>query len=214
MSVVYKHRKTNPWAFLNEYRGAGKNGVSFKGQWPTIPEMFKITVSRYSERNCFTIFDPDRITLTYKESLSKIEAAARWLYSKGIRKGDKVAVSGKNSPEWAVAYLGVLSMGGTVVPLDYQLKNEEMDLLLKTSCAKIFFVDEEKYPYYTENPRDLEAVVSLKKGTGEYIYSLDGQDADFEEIDEFDIAAILFTSGTTGKPKGVMLTHQNLVSDC
>ncbi|HOV39619.1 MAG TPA: AMP-binding protein, partial [Spirochaetales bacterium] len=108
---------TTPWAFLDEYRG-----TYFTGEWPTLPEMFRITTKRYGDRPCFTIYEGDeRISLTYNEALKKIEAVSRWLYSQGIRKGDKVAVTGKNSPEWAVAYLGILFAGATVVPIDYQL---------------------------------------------------------------------------------------------
>jgi long-chain acyl-CoA synthetase len=114
----------------------------FSGEWPTIPEMFKITVSRYPQRPCFTVFEPDRITLNYTEALRQIEAVARCLYSKGIRLGDKVAVTGKNSPEWAIAYLGTLFAGAIIVPIDYQLKNEEIELILKTADVKILFVDE------------------------------------------------------------------------
>ncbi|MCL2244087.1 MAG: AMP-binding protein [Treponema sp.] len=205
MSVPYTEK---PWEFLNDYRGK-----VFKGQWPTLPEMYKITVSRYPERRCFTVFDPDRITLNYTESLKLIEAIARWLHSKGIRRGDKVAVTGKNAPEWTVAYLAILFAGGVVVPIDYQLKNEETDLLIKTSNARILFVDEEKYDYYAKKPVGLETVISLRKGIGTYIYDLDGPAADIEQAVETDLAAILFTSGTTGVPKGVMLTHRNLVSD-
>jgi long-chain acyl-CoA synthetase len=174
-------------------------------------------VSRYGDRPCFTIYEPDRISLTYREALEKIEATTRYLHSKGIHKGDMVAVTGKNAPEWTVAYLGVLFAGATVVPIDYQLKNEETDLLLKTSRAKILFVDEEKYKRYAENAEYrglLHEVISLRKGVGAYIYTLDGPAADIEDASEHDLAAILFTSGTTGNPKGVMLTHQNLVSDC
>jgi len=202
-------RTEKPWAFLKDYRGK-----AFTGQWPTLPEMFKITVSRYGDRPCFTIYEPDRISLNYKEALKKIEAVARWLHSKGIRRGDRVAVTGKNAPEWTVAYLGILFAGGVVVPIDYQLKNEETDLLLKTSGARILFVDEEKHEYYTQNPGGLEIVVSLKQGLGTYAYDLDGPEVKIEQSVETDLAAILFTSGTTGVPKGVMLTHQNLVSDC
>ena len=200
-----------PWAFLDEYRGK-----AFHGEWPTLTEMLRITVSRFGERNCLTVFEPDRITLTYNEAFAKIQALARWLHSKGIRKGDKLAVTGKNSPEWAVAYLGTLFAGATIVPIDYNLKNEEIDNLLKASHTKLLFVDEEKHPYYAENAaaRGLTAVVSLKKDLGTYIYELDGPEAAIEEAVEHDIAAILFTSGTTGIPKGVMLTHKNLVSDC
>jgi long-chain acyl-CoA synthetase len=198
-----------PWKFLDDYRGK-----AFSGEWPTLPEMYKIIVSRFPERSCFTIYEPDRISLNYTESLAKIQAVSRLLHSKGIKRGDKVAVSGKNSPEWSVAFYGVLFAGATVVPLDYQLKNDEIGLLLKTSGARILFVDEEKHKYYTENKGILEEVYSLRKGVGSYVYDLDGPAAEIEPAVESDLAAILFTSGTTGKPKGVMLTHQNLVSDC
>jgi len=202
-------RTEKPWAFLEEYKGK-----YFTGQWPTLPEMYRITVLRYPERACFTIYEPDRISLNYTESLKIIEAAARWLHSKGIRRGDRVAVSGKNAPEWAVAYLAVLFAGGVVVPIDYQLKNEEIDLLLKAAGARMLFIDEEKHEYYVNNPGALESVISMKKGLGNYLYDLDGPQAVIEQAVETDLAAILFTSGTTGVPKGVMLTHRNLVSDC
>ena len=198
-----------PWAFLEDYRGK-----AFKGLWPTLPEMYRISVSRYGERPCFSSYEPNRISLNYQESLKLIESVARWLHSKGIKRGDKVAVSGKNAPEWAIAYLAAVFAGATVVPIDYQIKNEETDLLLKTSRARILFIDEEKHEYYLQNKGALEEIVSLKRGVGTYIYDLDGPAAEIEEAQEQDIAAILFTSGTTGTPKGVMLTHQNLVSDC
>jgi long-chain acyl-CoA synthetase len=176
--------------------------------------MYRIIVSRFGERPCFTIYEPDRISLNYNEALKTIEAVARWLHSRGIRKGDNVAVTGKNSPEWAVAYLGILFAGATVVPIDYQLKDDETDLLLKTGKAQLLFVDEEKYDRYTRSPGALREVISLRRGIGTYIYDLDGPEAEIEAAVETDLAAILFTSGTMGKPKGVMLTHQNLVSDC
>ncbi|WP_304241636.1 long-chain fatty acid--CoA ligase [Gracilinema caldarium] len=201
---------TTPWAFLDEYRG-----TYFTGEWPTLPEMFRITTKRYGDRPCFTIYEGDeRISLTYNEALKKIEAVSRWLYSQGIRKGDKVAVTGKNSPEWAVAYLGILFAGATVVPIDYQLKQEEIELLIKTADVNILFVDEEKHGRFIEQPGQPKTIISLKKGVGTYIYGLDGPEAHIEQAAETDLAAILFTSGTTGNPKGVMLTHKNLVSDC
>lgn len=208
MSIPYDER---PWKFLDE---EGYRGKVFKGEWPTLVEMCKITISKYPDNPCLTIYDPDRISLNYAEAFKLIEAVARWLHSKGIRRGDRVAVSGKNIPEWSVAYLGVIFAGGVVVPIDYQLRNEETDLLLKTSGARILFIDEEKFEYYSSKPVGLENIVSLKKGTGTYIYDLDGPQAEIEQAVDTDLAAILFTSGTTGIPKGVMLSHRNLVSDC
>jgi len=206
MSVPYTEK---PWEFLKDYRGK-----AFSGEWPTLPEMFKITVARYPHRACFTIYEPNRISLDYTEAFRVIEAVARWLHSNGIRRGDRVAVTGKNAPEWAIAYLAILFAGGVVVPIDYQLKNEETDLLLKASGARMLFVDEEKHEYYMSKRSGLEKVLSLKKGLGSYIYDLDGHQADIEQAVETDTAAILFTSGTMGIPKGVILTHRNLVSDC
>jgi long-chain acyl-CoA synthetase len=197
-----------PWAYLEPYRGKIFNGV-----WPTLPEAFKITVSRHGDRPCFTIFEPHRITLSYREALKIIEAVARWLRSKGIRKGDTVALTGKNSPEWATAYIAIHFAGAVVVPIDHQYKIEETDLLINTAKARILFVDEEKHDHYLKDKGELREVISLRKGIGTYIYDLDGPEAEIELPRETDIAAILFTSGTTGKPKGVMLTHGNFLSD-
>jgi len=210
MGVPYTEK---PWAFLEDYRGK-----EFSGEWPTLPELFKITVSRYPNRACFTVFEPERVSLNYTETLAYIEAVARWLHNEGVNRGDRVAVTGKNSPEWAIAYLGILFAGAAVVPIDYQLKTEETDLLINTSETKILFVDEEKHEYYTKTPGRLTNVISLKKGVGKYIYELNIPEAaprtEIEQATEHDLAAILFTSGTMGNPKGVTLTHQNMVSDC
>jgi long-chain acyl-CoA synthetase len=206
MNVPYTEK---PWAFLEDYRGK-----KFSGEWPTLTEMFRITVSRYPQKACFTVFEPERVSLNYTETLALIEVIARWLHNEGISKGDRVAVTGKNSPEWAIAYLGILFAEAVVVPIDYQVKTDESDLLIKTSEAKILFVDEEKHEYYINTPGILTKIISLKKGVGKYIYELDGPKSEMEQAAEHDLAAILFTSGTMGNPKGVMLTHHNLVSDC
>ncbi len=122
-----------PWAFLDEYRGK-----DFAGEWPTLPEMYRISAKRYPERPCFTVYEPDRISLSYAEALERILAVAGKLIELGVKKGDKVAVTGKNSPEWAVAYMGILFADATVVPIDYQLKNEEIDNRYKeTSVGRL-----------------------------------------------------------------------------
>ena len=205
-----KSRTELPWTFLDEFRG-----TDFKGEWPTVPEMFGISCRRFPARPCFTVFEPDRITLTYSETLDCVKRLSNWMLSQGIQKGDKIAVSGKNSPEWAAAYLAALFSGAVIVPIDYGLHNEEIDNLLAASKPRIFFVDEEKIAYFDKNPSGA-AIYSLScKDSLRYVFSLVSENNFTSEMPACDdLAAILFTSGTTGNPKGVMLTHKNLVSDC
>jgi len=108
----------------------------------------------------------------------------------------------------------VLYAGGVVVPLDFQLTPEEIDGLMKFSDVKILFVDQEKMDAVGKKV-ELEEKISLEPGGKNYI--LDKREKKFADrtmAEENDLAAILYTSGTTGTPKGVMLTHANLVSDC
>lgn len=202
---------TTPWAFLDEYRGK-----MFDGEWPTLPEMFRITARRYPDRPCFTVYSPDRVALTYAEALARIERCAAFLAGAGLRKGDKAAVTGKNAPEWAVAYLGILFAGATAVPIDYQLRNEEIENILRASDSRFLFVDEEKYDSFDPKRLDLKGRYSLAPGKPGYVYDLAPAPGGVpkEPAREGDLAAILFTSGTTGVPKGVMLTHANFVADC
>lgn len=206
--------RNTPWDFLNAWRGK-----KFTGEWPTLPEMFEITAERYPDRNCLTVFEPERITLTYRETLVAIQKLAGWLAAHGVKKGTHVAVSGKNSPEWAVVYLSVLYAGGVIIPIDYGLHTYEVDSLLKTAKPMFFFVDEEKYDYFFEESKKqsfIGAVYSLNKNRADrYVYNLEAEPlSTYFPLQETDTAAILFTSGTMGTPKGVMLSHRNIVSDC
>ena len=203
-----------PWAFLDAWRGK-----KFTGEWPTLPEMFEITVERFPNRNCLTVFEADRITLTYRETLAAIKKLAGWLIAHGVKKGTHIAVSGKNSSEWAIAYLSALYAGCIVIPIDYGLHDYEITSLLKTAKPLFFFVDEEKYEYFFEQAKTqsfIGEVYSLSgKYTDRYIYNLEAEPlATYFPLRETDTAAILFTSGTMGNPKGVMLSHRNIVSDC
>ena len=205
-------KQTDPVEWLEEFRGK-----AFTGSWPTLKEVFDINVERYPNNNCFTDFDGpggSRNTLTYAQAKTKIVELAAWLAVNGVKHGDRVAVSGKNSPEWAVVYLAAFYAGATICPMDYGLHNEELENLLNTAKPKFFFVDVEKYDYFKEKkfPFGVYSLSPEKQDT--YVYKLSTTETPkITYPTEDDLAAILFTSGTTGVPKGVMLTHRNLVSD-
>jgi long-chain acyl-CoA synthetase len=203
---MYKNRE--PWKSLEVYKGK-----YFSGQWPTLPELFNITADKFSDRKCFSTYGPD-LFFTYKEAHSKILSVSNYLKNIGVKKGDKVAVTGKNSPEWTIAYLSIMYAGATVVPLDYQLHSEEITALVDFSGVSILFVDEEKYEEIADLKKSL-SLIALSPGKDNYILELaDPGEIPGEMPVETDLAAILYTSGTTGNQKGVMLTQSNFVSDC
>ena len=204
-------QRNEPWAFLDAWRGK-----SFEGEWPSLVELFRISVERFPERHCFTIYDPARRSLTYKEALAAVEAAARRLRADGVADGDRVAVSGKNGIEWAVAYLAALFAGAVVVPIDTQLSDAEVDNLLKASGARALFIDGDRAAAFPPAKYGMAARYSLTRDGEPYALGLDGPAPSPapRKAEAKDLAAILFTSGTTGVPKGVMLSHGNLVSDC
>ncbi|MBN2554202.1 MAG: AMP-binding protein [Spirochaetales bacterium] len=198
-----------PWAFLEGFRGK-----LFRGQWPTIPEMFAITCSRFGDRKAFTAYEPAVLTFTYEQALERVRRTAAFLQSRGVKPGDRVALTGKNSPEWALAYLAILFAGAVVIPLDYQWKFEELSGLIDFAGARLLFVDEEKYDLFEASSRGLKEKISLSPSKPGYILQLpEGKPFKPAAVGDEELAAIMFTSGTTGDPKGVMLTHRNLVSD-
>ena len=130
-------KQTDPTAWLEEYRGK-----DFTGSWPTMKEMFDLTVKRYPNNNCLTDFDGpngSRRTLNYVQAKEKITKLAAWLAANGVKYGDRVAVSGKNSPEWAVVYIAAFYAGAVICPMDYGLHNEEIENLLKQNSGKTVY---------------------------------------------------------------------------
>lgn len=206
---------STPWVWLDEFRGS-----DFQGEWPTLPELFSINAKRYSDRRCFEAFEPKHVTFTYNEALNAIKKVALALKNAGIQDGDRVGVVGKNSPEWTIAYLGILFANGVVVPLDNSLQCKDLNNLCAFAGVKFIFTDHDKSETIDKDfDYKFDGKICLEENSSNK-YILDWA-SEFNNIDdvkptrsESDIAAILFTSGTTGFPKGVALTHKNFVSDC
>ncbi len=212
-----------PWTWLDEYRGS-----FFPGEWPTLPELFSLTAKRFPDGACFTVYNPDRKSLNYTEAGEKIAETARLMRTLGIGHEDRVAVTGKNSPEWAVAYLSVLFAGAVVVPIDYQLGTSEIANLVRAGEVSLVWCDEEKFdelarlvapvpmrPLFPGRPGYImDPALSAGYGAAGNAPMAGPAARELVPAVETDTAAILFTSGTTGQPKGVMLSHRNLVSDC
>jgi len=201
--------------YLDPYRGK-----FFDSYWPTLTQIFTMTVEKFPDRKCFTKFNPNRFSLTYKEVHQYLLNISSYLREHGLEKGDKVAINGKNSIEWAIAYLSVNFAGGIVVPLDNQLTTKKVKELSLYSDCKFFLADKNIFDSLDTLDPDFLSTFSL-------CMTLQGKSDKFESMmnckakkilepvkgNEDDVAAILFTSGTTGNEKGAVLTQKNIVSD-
>jgi long-chain acyl-CoA synthetase len=203
-------KQFDPLLYIEPYRGK-----AFTGEWPTLPEMVDITVDKFSERTAFHAFTPKERSFTYGELQQHCRRVASFLCESGVEKGDRVGVTGKNSPEWGLAYLSILYAGAVVVPIDYSLHKEEGAGLLERAGVKALFADTEVFDWYTNEHGKEYKVYSLVPEKKGFIMDLKAEGVVIPALpEENELAAILYTSGTTGVSKGVMLTHKNLVSDC
>ncbi len=202
----------------------------------TIPALVASSADRFGARSA--IEDGD-VTLTFRDLATAAARASRAFMAAGLQPGDRVGVWAPNIHEWVVAALGIQSAGGVLVPLNTRMKGREVGYILAKSGARLLCtVDEFLGNRYVDLLRsgcgnataarpvaelpELERVILLR-GTAPrcetwHDFLVGGSVVPAEEPEQRaaavgpdDLADILFTSGTTGKPKGVMCTHaQNL----
>ncbi len=157
-------------------------------------------------------FDQEK-SLTYGEMHQAVFGVQKQLKNAGVQKGDKVALFAVNSPAWAIAYFGIVSSGAIVVPMIAELEALEIDNILSHSESKAIFVSE----------RLMNKIDAQKYDSLDHVFELENvsENQNWKEVSAYnldlakddDLAAILYTSGATGTPKAVMLTHKNLISN-
>src|SRR5688572_18371943 len=169
------------------------------------------------------------------EAVERIKRIALGLSSLGVKAGDRIAIISENRPEWSLMDLAILSLKAVNVPIYTTQAVEQIRFILENSGAKMLCVSGKKlYKHAEEAIRSVERIeklvffdddavdgdrrsmslASIEK-QGEAI--LEQEPAAFDEmlshVASDDLATIIYTSGTTGEPKGVMLTHNNFVSN-
>jgi len=191
----------------------------------TLPALLNRSVELYSENNVLSKVDQE--PMTYNDLHESVMEIIKLLKNNGIRKGDKVALLSENMPNWAVAYFSVTYFGGIIVPILPDFNPADVQHIIRHSEAKAVFVSN----------KHLQTIEELEDSNIKFVIKLDDltlideltnhsyiskfhqtitekiSTKDLPKPDENDMAALLYTSGTTGHSKGVMLSHKNLVTN-
>ena len=158
---------------------------------------------------------------SYAELRRMAESVGRWLQEQHLEAGSRCAILAENHPRWVAAYLGIIAAGHTAVPLDTAFHADQVAKLVKDSGSLLLFCDPKHFAATTQESG--VRVVALRAGESpastQAQFSLndifaDGPEGFFPASPASDsVAAILYTSGTTADPKGVMLTHGNMLGE-
>jgi long-chain acyl-CoA synthetase len=170
------------------------------------------SAAKFPEREAVKL---DDAVFNYKLLDEASARVASMLKAKGLKPGDRVGIMLPNVPYFPVAYYGVLRAGGVVVPMNVLLTKREVGFYLKDPDARIVFAWHDFLEAAQTGADEAGAeVINVKPGEIEgEIFSFE-PDFDIADVDDDDTAVILYTSGTTGQPKGAELTHGNLRKNC
>ena len=176
-----------------------------------LAEMLDSNARKNPNKDCLRVQGK---SYSYRDIKTRAEKAAGVFQNLGVRKGDKVALMSQNTAAFVVSFYGILTAGGVVVPVNHKLMKGEVEHILANSESKLFLFD-----------GSLAEVASKISAPVQKI-SMDSPAKDFPffesllesapslrpvEINDEDLAELLYTSGTTGKPKGCMHTHRGVV---
>jgi len=156
--------------------------------------------------------------LTYSEVSERVSRLANALQGLGLQRGDRLAVMAVNSADYVVTYFAAATIGVTFVPLNHRAKDEELTYMLNVSRAAAVFVSERYVPLVDRirasltHVRELIAYDGAPAGYRRFADLIDGasDEAPWVEVDDEDATFLMFTSGTTAMPKGVVLTYLDL----
>ncbi len=203
----------------------------------TFFDLLGIVKSKYREKNTLSITEEGKTSYTsYKTLLENIDKVASFLNSRGYKKDEKAVIMLESSPHWVACDLGIIKAGLVCVPMFSNIAFANMVYQFENSGARIIFVKnistfnivkETGYKFdliitidklektFIESNKDYN-IISLEEVMLEGLKSLEKTKESLEEIEklskEGDTASIIYTSGTSGRPKGVELSHKNLIS--
>ncbi len=164
---------------------------------------------------------------TYAEVRRMAESVGRWITERGFPHGSRLAILADNHPRWVAAYLGIIASGCAAVPLDTALHDDQVTKLLKDSGSSAVFCDAKHVPVVRPAEAELKLGLILMDperiadqtprelwlGNLPAVFDIGPGNFKAAASSEEDLASLLYTSGTTADPKGVMLTHANFLGE-
>ncbi|MFR9649757.1 MAG: AMP-binding protein [Rikenellaceae bacterium] len=175
----------------------------------TIYDLVNHSVEKFADRIAYTMFE--RTEVTYAQVKEEIQKVQEELINSGLNPGDKVAILSTNMPNWGICYFSIVTAGMVAVPILPDFSSDELAMIITHSEAKALFVSDKLYSKLSKPTlNSLNVVIRTKN-----LAVIDRNCSDKGSIaipSEDDLAVIIYTSGTTSKPKGVMLSHYNLIS--
>jgi long-chain acyl-CoA synthetase len=184
-------------------------------------ELFETSAKRYSTRVAMRIErDGEREQYTYADIQELATRAAAFFAAQGVKPADRVLLVSHNAPEWGISYFGVLKAGATCVPVDPESKTDELVNFTRASGATGLVLGEKadaEHPDLRE--KLIEAGLDARLWRYREVFELTDEQSEDErvallpaKVSPNAVASLIFTSGTTGQPKGVMLSHKNLTN--
>ncbi len=181
----------------------------------TLAKLYEYATTVYSKKQYTQWYDTKKGGYTYSELKAKCDSLSKKLTQYGIGAGDKVAILSQSMPNWSVAFFSIAPFGRIAIPILPDSSENEVTNILNHSESKVIFVSQRLASKVSQECRDKMTLV-IDIDTFEVIKADDDKftcDGRTSVPTPEDIAAILYTSGTTGSAKGVVLSHRNLTSN-
>ncbi len=219
--IVAAHKAADAELAVHEEDVAGQRLTVFSKIPENLGQLYKLGLAQPDLP--FLVYQHERYS--FAEALDMARRLGRVLLENyGIKRGERVAICARNSPEWCLAYMGITLIGAVVVPMNSWWKGPELAYGLKDSGSRLVFADQQRAMQMQDSLSQLGVALvqikpeSVSEQAPEFYSLLDGvEPLSDAEIDALAVAAddnasIMYTSGSTGEPKGVLSSHRAIIS--